>query len=125
VKRKNVKRKGGRMKGKAGIGLVVLVVLALALVAARPGPAGVDTLVVGELHWTRVSLCGEYHYYVQTACGWPIYLHSPEWPTDTRWRGLEVEATGYLVVDGKCRVLAVQDATVCLPDPVVSGDKGD
>jgi hypothetical protein len=124
VKRKNVKREEGVMKGKFEV--LVLLAVVLLLVAARPGPAQVqETLAVGAVQWSPVTICGPYHYYVGTDCGGEIWLDWGGWPSDSGWAGLAVEATGSLTVDHGCRVLEVAEVTICWPGPVGSGDKGD
>ena len=101
--------------------VVAVLMVCLFLVAARPAPEVVG-IAVGEVHWTRASVCEHpwypgmfLQYYLTDGCGRELFLHGD---MSTDMVGLDAWAEGIMLKNGGCSILEVRSLELCAPpDP--------
>ena len=94
----------------------LLALLLLALIAAVP--ISTPAVVVGELHWTRISTCeheGTFlQYYITDGCCREMFFYGdlPE-----KAEGRTIWANGRMLTNGGCTILDISDFELCPPEP--------
>ena len=76
---------------------------------------------IGPLKWTQFSVCEwplGHHLNYYTGDGDDLWFAGDLVPSDDRWRGATILATGHLRVNGSCTILEVTAADVRLPPSV-------